>query len=92
MEQDPTEPPSIICGHSSLALPKASKLLGHEWSSLALLQIQEWQGSRKLPLSSKWVQRSKSSYRVRAPGFANTWDPSGLRCSSENVSAFRMFK
>lgn len=43
-------------------------------------------------MSSEWVQRSKSSYRVRAPGSANTQDPSGLGCSSEIVSAFRMFK
>lgn len=62
-EQDPTEPPSIIRGHSSPALPKASNLLGHEWSPLALLLLQEWQESRKLPLSSKWVHWSKSSYR-----------------------------
>lgn len=49
-------------------------------------------GEQELALSSKWVQRSKSSYRVRAPGSVNTWDPSGLGCSIGNVSAFRMFK
>lgn len=36
--------------------------------------------------------RGMEAAELRAPGSANTWDPSGSRCSNKDPSAFRMFK